>query len=302
MSKPRVGFIGLGIMGRPQCNNLIKAGFPLTVWNRSQPGIDAVVGYGALAARSAADVAARSDVTITMVNDSPDVRHVILGPGGVAEGAKPGGVVIDMSTISPTVTREIAGELQGRGVRMLDAPVSGGEVGAIAGTLSIMVGGEEEVFEQCRPVLEAMGKNIVYIGPSGAGQTVKLCNQVACVLNLLAMGECLMLAARSGVDPARMLQAVTQGAAGSWMLTHLAPRVLKGDFNPGFMIRLQQKDLRLVLEAASELKLPLPGTALVNQLYRSVEAEGGGDLGTQAIVKALEALAHFRIGPTGEAA
>src|SRR5438874_366377 len=283
-------------MGRPQCHNLIKAGFPLIVWNRSQPGIETVVGYGALPGRSAADVAAKSDVTITMVTDSPDVREVVLGPNGVIEGARPGSVVIDMSTISPGVTSEIAAALRARDVQMLDGPVSGGEVGAIAGTLSIMVGGEEPVFEQCRPVLEAMGKNIVYIGPSGSGQTVKLCNQVAAVLNILGMCEAVILAARSGVDPEKMLQAVTAGAAGSWMLSNLAPRILKGDFAPGFMIRLQQKDLRLALEAASELQLPLPGTALMNQLFRAVEAEGGGDLGTQAAIKALEKLADFRLG------
>jgi 3-hydroxyisobutyrate dehydrogenase len=296
MSKPRVGFIGLGIMGRPQCKNLIKAGFPLTVWNRSQPGIETVVGYGALAGRSPADVAARSDVIITMVTDSPDVRHVVLGPDGIIEGARPGSTVIDMTTMSPAVTREIAAALQERGIRMLDAPVSGGEVGAVAGTLSIMVGGDEEVFNDCRPVLEAMGKNIVYIGPSGTGQTVKLCNQVAAVLNILGMCEALILAARSGVDPQRMLQAVTAGAAGSWMLSNLAPRILKGDYAPGFFIRLQQKDLRLALEAAGELNLPLPGTALMNQLFRAVEAEpGGGELGTQAAIKALEKLANFRV-------
>ena len=296
MSKPRVGFIGLGIMGRPQCHNLIKAGYSLTVWNRSRPGIDIVVGYGAQAGESPADVAAKSDVTITMVTDSPDVQHVVLGPKGVAEGAKAGSTLIDMTTMSPAVTREIAEELQGRGIRMLDAPVSGGEVGAVAGTLSIMVGGDEAVFNECRPVLEAMGKNIVYIGPSGAGQTVKLCNQVAAVLNILGMCEAVILASRSGVDPEKMLQAVTAGAAGSWMLSNLAPRILKGDFDPGFMIRLQQKDLRLALEAASELNLPLPGTALMHQLFRSVEAEGGGDLGTQAAIKALERLANHTVG------
>src|SRR6185369_8934367 len=189
MANPRVGFIGLGIMGRPQCQNLIKAGYPLTVWNRSQRGIDMVSGYGALAGRAPADVAAKSDVIITMVTDSPDVREVVLGPNGISEGARPGSTVIDMTTISPAVTREIAAELEQRGIRMLDAPVSGGEVGAIAGTLSIMVGGDEAVFNECRPILEAMGKNIVYIGPSGSGQTVKLCNQVAAVLNILGMCE-----------------------------------------------------------------------------------------------------------------
>lgn len=296
MEKPRIGFIGLGIMGRPQCHNLIKAGYSLTVWNRSRPGIEVVVGYGAQEGANPADVAAKSDVVITMVTDSPDVRQVVLGPNGIIEGARPGSVVIDMSTISPKVTREIAAELAQRGIDMLDAPVSGGEIGAIQGTLSIMVGGKEETFQRCLPILQAMGKTIVYIGNHGAGQTVKLCNQVVAVLNILGMCECLMLAAKAGVDPRKMLEAVTQGAAGSWMLTHLAPRVLKGDLNPGFMIRLQQKDLRLALELAEEIRLPLPGTALMQQLFRSVEAEeGGGDLGTQAAIRALEKLANFRI-------
>ncbi|MBI3912414.1 MAG: NAD-binding protein [Armatimonadetes bacterium] len=298
MEKPRIGFIGLGIMGRPQCRNLLNAGYRLTIWNRSRPGIEVVVGYGAQEGASPADVAARSDATITMVTDSPDVQQVVLGPNGVIEGARPGSVVIDMTTMSPKMTREIAAALAARGIDMLDAPVSGGEIGAIQGTLSIMVGGKEEVFNRCRPILEAMGKNIVYIGGHGTGQTVKLCNQVVAVLNILGMCECLMLAAKSGVDPRRMLQAVTQGAAGSWMLTHLAPRILKGDFDPGFMIRLQQKDLRLALELADEIKLPLPGTALMNQLFRAVEAEDGGDLGTQTAIKALEKLANFRIQPS----
>ena len=251
MANPQVGFIGLGIMGRPQCHNLIKAGFPLIVWNRSQPGIETVVGYGALPGRSPADVAAKSDVTITMVTDSPDVREVVLGPNGVIEGARPGSVVIDMSTISPAVTREIAEALRARDVQMLDAPVSGGEVRRDCRDAVDHGGRRGGGVRPLPAVLEAMGKNIVHIGPNGAGQTVKLCNQVAAVLNILGMCEALILAARSGVDPEKMLQAVTAGAAGSWMLANLAPRILKGDFAPGFMIRLQQKDLRLALEAAA---------------------------------------------------
>src|SRR5947209_3619682 len=176
MSQPSVGFIGLGIMGRPMCKNLIEAGFPLTVWNRSRPGMDIVTGYGAEAAASPREVAERAEVIITIVTDSPDVRQVILGEQGVIHGVKRDAVVIDMSTISPAVTKEIAASLKVKGVHMLDAPVSGGEKGAIDGTLSIMVGGEEPIFERCRPVFQAMGKTIVYIGPSGAGQIVKLCN------------------------------------------------------------------------------------------------------------------------------
>lgn len=292
----RIGFIGLGIMGRPMARNLMRAGFELTVWNRSRPGIEELTREGAAQGESPADLAAKSDVVITIVTDSPDVEQVVLGERGVIHGARPGSVVIDMSTISPDVTRAIAARLKQKQVEMLDAPVSGGDKGAIAGTLSIMVGGEEAVFERCRPVLEAMGKNIVYIGGHGAGQTAKLCNQIACAVNIQAMAETLLFAARSGIDPNRMLQAVTAGAAGSWMLTHLAPRVLNRDFAPGFMIRLQQKDLRLVLEAAERMKLPLPATALAQQMFRAVEAAGGGDLGTQAIVQALEKLADYRIG------
>ena len=295
MDKPRIGFIGLGIMGRPMCANLLKAGYSLTVWNRSRPGIDEVADYGAEAGASPADVAARSDVIITMVTDSPDVEQVVLGAEGVLEGARSGSVVIDMSTISPSVTRRLAEQLAEKGVEMLDAPVSGGDVGAKAGTLSIMVGGKEEVFARCLPVFQAMGKNIVHIGPTGAGQTTKLCNQVAVALNMLAGCEAIMLAAKSGIDPKKMLDAISAGAAGSWMLSNLAPRIVNGDFAPGFMIRLAQKDLRLVLEAADELRLPLPGTALMNQVWRAVEAEGGGDLGTQAAIKALEKWAGFSI-------
>jgi 3-hydroxyisobutyrate dehydrogenase len=293
--KPRIGFIGLGIMGRPMCANLLKAGYPLTVWNRSRPGIDEVVAYGAEEGGSPAAVAEKSDIVITMVTDSPDVEKVVLGPSGVIAAAREGMTLIDMTTMSPSVTREIAARLAEHKVDMLDAPVSGGDVGAKAGTLSIMVGGSDEVFERCLPVFQAMGKNIIHIGPQGAGQTTKLCNQIAVAVNMLAGCEAIMLAAKSGIDPKRMLQAISAGAAGSWMLSNLAPRIVDGDFAPGFMIRLAQKDLRLVLEAAEEMHLPLPGTALMNQVWRAVEAEGGGELGTQAAIKALEKWASFSV-------
>ena len=295
MDKPRLGFIGLGIMGQPMCANLINAGYSLTVWNRSRPGIDTVVGYGARAAGSPAEVAEQSDIIITIVTDSPDVEKVVLGENGVIHGAKSGSVVIDMTTMSPAVTREIAAKLAEKGVDMLDAPVSGGDVGAKNGTLSIMVGGKAEVFERCLPVFQAMGKNILHIGDHGAGQTTKLCNQIAVAVNMLAGCEAIMLAAKSGIDPHKMLGAISAGAAGSWMLSNLAPRIVNGDFAPGFMIKLAQKDLRLVLEAADQLQLPLAGTALMNQVWRAVEAEGGGELGTQAAIKALETWANFSV-------
>lgn len=288
----RIGFIGLGIMGRPMARNLLKAGYPLVVWNRSRPGIEALVEAGAVEADSPRAVAERSDVVITIVGDSPDVEQVALGERGIVEGAHAGLVHIDMSTISPAVVRDIAARYAEASIELLDAPVSGGEQGATEGTLAIMVGGEPEVFERCRPVLEALGRTLVYCGPSGSGQVVKLCNQVVVGLNNLAMGEALVLAAKAGVDPATMVEAVSAGAGASWVLQRLAPRILAGDFRPGFKITHQQKDLRLALELAGQSAVPLPGTALVHQLFAALEAEGLGDEGTQSLVKALEKLAN----------
>ncbi|KKM63658.1 hypothetical protein LCGC14_1509290, partial [marine sediment metagenome] len=254
----RIGFIGLGIMGRPMARNLIKAGFPLTVWNRSRPGIDELVTEGAAEGSSPADVAQRSDVVITIVGDSPDVEEVALGRGGIIEGAHPGLVHVDMTTMSPQVTRRIGERLAEAGVEMLDAPVSGGQQGAIDGKLSIMAGGHKETLERCRPVLEAVGRKIVYCGPSGAGQTVKLCNQIAVAMTNLGMCEALVFAVRSGIDPRVMIEAVSAGAGTSWQLQNLAPRIVERDFRPGFKVAHQRKDLRLALEAAKKLAAPLP--------------------------------------------
>lgn len=294
-SNERIGFIGLGIMGRPMARNLTKAGYALTVWNRSRPGIDALVAEGAQEAASPREVAQRSDVVITILGDSPDTERVALGDDGIIAGAREGLVHIDMSTISPAVTRSIAERYAAAGVEMLDAPVSGGEQGAIDGTLSIMAGGKREVFDRCRPLFEAMGKTIVYCGPIGSGQVVKLCNQVVVGLNNLAMSEALILAAKAGVDPETMIEAVRAGAGSSWALHNLAPKVLAGDFKPGFKVWQQQKDLRLALELADQGHTPLPGTALVRQLFAALEAEGLGEAGTQALVKALEKLANASI-------
>lgn len=292
----RVGLIGLGIMGRPMGRNLMQAGFLLTVWNRSRAGIDALVNDGATAASSAKEVAERSDVVITIVGDSPDVEEVALGRDGIIHGSHAGLVHIDMSTISPEVTRSIAARLADAGVEMLDAPVSGGEQGAINATLSIMAGGKEEVFERCRPVLEALGKKLVYCGPSGSGQIVKLCNQIAVSVTNLAVCEALVLCMKSGVDPRRMLEAVGAGAGSSWQLQNLAPKMLDRDFRAGFKVDHQQKDLRHALATAAGVDLPLPGTALVNQLFAAVQAEGFGAEGTQALIKALEKLGEVRVG------
>lgn len=286
----RIGFIGLGIMGRPMARNLLHAGFSLTVWNRSRPGIEAIVAEGAAEADSPREVAERSDIVITMVGDSPDVEQVALGPRGIIEGAHPGLVHIDMSTISPDVTRRLAARLSESGIEMLDAPVSGGETGAINATLSIMTGGKEEVFERCRPVLEALGKKIVHCGPSGSGQIVKLCNQVAVAVTNLAVCEALTLCLRSGVDPRRMLEALGAGAAASWQLQNLAPKMVEGDFRPGFKAEHQLKDLHHALETAHECGASLPGTVIAHQLFALLAEEGHGTEGTQALFKAVQEL------------
>jgi len=289
--KMRVGFIGLGVMGKPMAKRILEAGYPLTVWNRTRWKMEELVKLGAQGAESPKDVAEKSDVVITMVTDSPDVEEVVLGPSGVIEGAREGLILIDMSTISPEVTRRIAKKLAEKGVKMLDAPVRGGDIGAKQGTLSIMVGGPKDVFEKCLPIFKVLGKRITYMGPNGMGQTTKLCNQVICALNIQAVCEGLMLGAKAGLDLEKLLKVVTAGAAGSWMLSNLGPKMLKRDFKPGFKISHQLKDLRLALSFASQLRLPLPGTALVQQMLRAVEAEGLGDKGTQAAIVAMEKLA-----------
>jgi 3-hydroxyisobutyrate dehydrogenase len=285
-----IGYIGLGIMGGPMVRNLLDAGHPVVAYNRSRPRLDAAVEAGATRGSSPADVAARADVVIICVTASADVEAVVFGADGVLEGIRPGAVVIDMSTIAPAVSRRVATALAERGASALDAPASGGEQGAIAGTLSIMAGGDADTLERARPILEVLGRTITHCGPAGAGQTVKLCNQIAVVLNNLAMAEALLFCRASGVDPSVMLEAITQGAAGSWQLANLGPKVVARDFAPGFKVSLQQKDLRLALVAADEARLPLPGTALVHQLFAAVERAHGGDIGTQALVRALEAL------------
>ncbi len=291
----RIGFIGLGIMGEPMCRNLMKAGYACTVNTRTKSRAEKLLSEGAAWSDSPKDTAGRSDVIITIVTDTPDVEKVILGEDGIIEGIRSGSVVIDMSTISPSATRDMAAALKEKGADMLDAPVSGGDTGAIAGTLSIMVGGKQDAFDRCLPVFEAMGKSINLIGDHGAGQMTKLCNQVAVSVANLAMAEALILAAKAGLDMEKMLAAISGGAAGSWQLSNLAPRIIKRDFDPGFMVKLQQKDLRLVLGAASELGLGLPGASLAHQLFNAVEAAGEGDEGTQALVKSLERMCGVEV-------
>ena len=293
----RIGFIGLGIMGAGMAANVLRAGFPLTVWNRTASKRAPLAAAGASVAATPAELAAASDIIITCVSDTPDVQAVVLGEQGVIHGAQSGALLIDCSTISPQVTREIAQALAQKGVQMLDAPVSGGSEGAAKGTLSIMVGGDAEQFERALPVFRAMGKTVTHVGAVGAGQTVKLVNQVLVVGNCLAMCEALMLAQAGGVNLQKTYDAISQGAAGSWMFTNRAPQIIRRDWRPGFTIDLQEKDLRLVMDAADELGVPLPGTALIFQLYRTLQTQGLGAEGNHALVKALENLAGFEIEP-----
>lgn len=292
----KIGFIGLGIMGRGMAANLLKAGFALTVWNRTASRSEELVAKGAAAGASPADVAAKSDIILICVSDTPDVEAVLFGENGVAHGARPGALVVDHSTISPQATQAFAAQLSEIGVPMLDAPVSGGSEGAAKGTLSIMVGGDADQFDRALPVFQAMGKTITHVGGNGAGQTVKLVNQVLVVGNCLAMCEALMFAQAGGVDLQKTYDAISQGAAGSWMFTNRAPQIMRRDWRPGFTIDLQQKDLRLVLDAADQLGTPVPATSLIFQFYRTLQAQGLGAEGNHALVKALEHLAGFQIG------
>ncbi len=298
--RERVGFIGLGIMGRGMARNLLQAGFPLRVWNRTASRMDELVSAGAAAGASPADVAAHSDIVISCVSDTPDVEAVLLGADGVIAGAQPGMLVIDMSTISPQATETIAEQLAAKGIAMLDAPVSGGSEGATRGTLSIMVGGSDDQVARAMPLFEAMGKTITHVGGTGSGQTVKLVNQILVVGNALAMSEALLFAQAGGVDLHKAFDAVSQGAGSSWMFSNRGPQILARDWRPGFTVDLQQKDLRLVLAAADQLGAPLLGTSLVFNLYRTLQSRGLGGDGNHALIKALEQLAGFEVSGSGE--
>ena len=293
-----VGFIGLGIMGRPMAVNLVRAGYALTVHNRSRASVDALVEAGASAAESAAEVASSSDILITMLPDSPDVEAVVLGDmlGSIREGH----LVIDMSTINPLVSRKIGEALTARGASMLDAPVSGGEQGAIEGILSIMVGGEAADFERARPLFEVMGRTITHMGSLGSGGFTKLANQIIVAINLTAIGEALVLGARSGVDPEKMIQALSGGMAASRCLEMKGGKILSGDFTPGFKVDLHAKDLRLVHQAADALGVPVPTTALVEQYFSALRTRGHGGEDHSAVIRVFEALAGLEVRKAAE--
>jgi len=292
----QIGFIGLGIMGRGMTHNLLKTGHNVTVWNRTAARMDEFVAAGAKAASSPADLAARCDVVLICVSDTPDVEEVLFGKNSVSAGVKPGALVVDHSTISPKKTVEMAMGLFGLGAAYLDAPVSGGSEGAKNGTLSIMVGGEVADFERAMPILQAYGKTITHVGAQGAGQMAKLVNQILVVVNQLAASEALLFAQAGGLDLAKTIEAVKGGAAGSWMLANRGPQMIVRDFRPGFTIDLQQKDLRLVLESADEMGIPLLATSLVFQLYRTLQAQGLGGDGNHGLVKALEKMMGVELG------
>ena len=288
-----IGFIGLGVMGKPMAKNLIKSGFSLVVHNRSRGAVDEVAAAGAQAAGSPADVARQSTIVITMVPDTPDVELVLTGEHGVLAALRPGTIVIDMSSISPAATQRLATQVADRGGRMLDAPVSGGEIGAVNAQLSIMVGGDEASFARALPVLQAMGNKdrIVHIGPSGAGQVCKICNQIAIGGALAGVSEAIALAKKAGVDAGRVRQALLGGFAASRVLEVHGERMLNGNYKPGFRTRLYQKDLRLANEAAQTNGVAMPATAIVTQLINALVASGGGDLDYAALGTVLFRLA-----------
>jgi 2-hydroxy-3-oxopropionate reductase len=286
-----IGFIGLGIMGRPMARNLLKAGHSLVVHSRSRGPVDEIVKAGATAAASPKEVAGQCDVLITMLPNSPDVEQVALGPNGIIEGARRGLLFADMSTISPIVSKKVGAALAPKGVAMLDAPVSGGEKGAIDGALSIMVGGDKAVFERVLPIFQAMGKTITLLGPLGFGGFTKLANQIIVAVNLTALGEALTLGKKAGLDRELLLTALAGGLAGSRCLDQKKPNYVANSYNPGFKIDLHYKDLGLIMETARELGVPLPATAVVQELFSALRVKGRGGLDHSGVITLLEDLA-----------
>ena len=290
----QIGFVGLGIMGRGMVKNLAEKNHSVIVWNRTPEKSEALKkDLGIAIAPTLQSLAETSDTILICVSDTPDVEAVLFGKdgkSGLAQSLRPGTTIIDLSTISPAETKRFSRTLAEKDITLLDAPVSGGSEGAAKGTLSIMVGGPEDAFNRIKPILESIGTRITHMGPSGAGQTTKLMNQILVVVNMLGVSEALLLGCAAGIDLTKAVQAVEAGAGGSWMLSNRAPQAIEGYWKPGFSIDLQQKDLRLVLESARELGLPLLGTSLVHQLYNKLQSDGKGALGNHALIQALEDL------------
>jgi len=295
MKEKKIGFIGLGIMGKPMAKNLLEAGYPLTVHNRNPLPVDELTTLGASKAESPKETAQKSDVIITMLPDSPDVEKVILGENGVLECAKSGTVIIDMSSIAPLVSKRIAAEIEKKGVEMLDAPVSGGETGAIQGTLAIMVGGKKEIFNKHLDILKVMGKSVVRVGDIGAGGFTKLANQIIVAINIAAISEALVLGEKAGLNPEFLYNAIRGGLAGSNVLDSKINNILKRNFKPGFKIKLHRKDLNNVLLTAKELDVPLPLTSLVQQMMVSLINEGKGEDDHSALINFIENIAKCEV-------
>ena len=288
----KIGFIGTGIMGRPMALNLIKAGHELYTWGRRFDAVEPLLVAGATGKGTPSEVAAMAEICITMVSNTSDVEQIILGERGLIHGAKAGSVIVDMSTSAPSASRRIAEELAKRGVHMLDAPVSGGQIGATQGTLSIMVGGEAEVFERVKPLFEILGNNIVHVGDHGAGQVVKACNQVVISLTMEGVAEAILLARKNGVDPAKMREALMGGYANSKILEVHGLKMLEENYKAGFKVKLHHKDMGIVMDNARENHVPLPGTELVTKQIAALMEAGEGELDSSAIMKVLERLAE----------
>ena len=297
----RVGYIGLGLMGSGMARNLLRAGYTLVVHNRSRAIVEQFAREGAIPANSPQEVAAQSDFVFTNLPDSPDVEQVVLGPGGIIEGAHEGLIYIDNSTIKPETARHIAEALAEVGVAALDAPVSGGDIGAREGTLSIMVGGPRDAFERTLPLFQAMGRTVTWVGESGAGQIAKVANQIVVAGTMVAMSEALVLAQKAGVDPQRVVQAISRGAAQCWALDHKPPKIFRRDLAPGFKAYMQTKDLKIVIDTAHTYQVTLPLTAVAHQLYEAMLAMGNGDLDNSAVITVLEALTGVQVGSAEDA-
>ncbi|BDG34951.1 NAD(P)-dependent oxidoreductase [Geobacillus sp. 44B] len=280
-----IGFIGLGVMGKSMARHLLKAGYPLLVYTRTKEKANDLIEEGAVWKETVAELAKEADVVITMVGYPQDVEEVYFGDEGILANAKEGTYVIDMTTSTPTLAKKIYQEAKKRNIYALDAPVSGGDIGARQGTLTIMVGGDEEVFSACKPILERLGTNIILHGKAGAGQHTKMCNQIAIASNMIGVCEALAYAKRSGLDPFKVLESISQGAAGSWSLSNLAPRMLSGDFKPGFYVKHFIKDMKIALEEAEKMNLQLPGLELAKSMYEELAKAGEENSGTQALYK-----------------
>ena len=294
MSKPKIGFIGLGIMGKPMAGHLIDAGYDLVVHNRNRDAVDELVGKGAAEAYSGKEVAEQSDIVITMLPDSPDVESVALGEGGIIEGAHEGLIFVDMSTIAPSVTTQVGEVLAKKGVQSLDAPVSGGDIGAQNATLSIMVGGDEDTFNTVKPLFDVMGQSAILCGPLGAGQTVKACNQILVAVTIAGVSEALTMGTKAGVDPIKIVQVLSGGLARCGVLENRGERMVNGDFDPGFRIRLHYKDLNIIQKTSNDFGVPLPVTSEVFELFKTAMVKGRGELDHSGLLTIIEDMSNIQ--------